>query len=437
MILIGMFAMRQAFSGGGGPPDPPVGDVISLTATGSEVNVTVPAGKYGARAYLIGASAGAGIYNSGQKSGAGGYTVGSFAVTPGEVLKARTGVGGKAPVENVAGGLGGWPGGGSGSRGDTFGGGGGGYSGLFRADGSPIFVAGGGGAGAGYSTAPGNGGGLNGGNGTGSSGATQSSGGTGAYPGSPYQGGNADNGNRTVNTNNDGGGGGGGYYGGAAPAGDGTSAGGGSGFVHPDAKEAATYLSGTQGTRPGAIPATIAGISTSDYGQGVNSANRGSVAPDGKDGLIVIEFFDEAPTDNPYDVGTWSQSAVYGSLPAASKSNLTDVDGDANNCTGTGTPSSSQSWIKLDFGESKSIGKAIVGAGTLPGFGGTAFYLNGALLQYSNNDADWTTAVTIADLTDVEPIVKEFTFTPVSARYWRIFKTDSYLGITTFKLRPA
>jgi len=390
--------------------------------------------------HLIAPSGGAGAYSTGQKSGAGGYTVGTLPVTPGQLLRNRVGKGGKGGKAGGPGGLGGWPGGGSGSFGDTAGGGGGGLSGVFDDEGNPLGIAGGGGGGSGYSTAPGNGGGSAGGNGaTSNTGGTQSSGGTGAWPGSQYQGGNADNGNRTTSTNDDGGGGGSGYWGGSAIAGDGRSAGGGSGFIGPDLVGGQTYRGATQGARPVAVPAAIGGISTGSYGQGVDSVSSGT-APDGNDGLIVFELLAEMPADNPYETGAWSQSGIYNgdALLAASRDNLTDIDSDPSACTGAGTSfGSSLAWVKVDLGSALSVGKVTLGAGSLVDFGSTAGYLNGGLIEYSNDDATWATAGTISGMVDTGTILKDFTFTPVSARYWRISKPSSYLGVTTFKLAAS
>lgn len=266
---------------------------VRFNATGAEEAYAVPAGYTQAEAYLIGAAGGGGIYtvNSGN-SGAGGYTKATFPVTAGESLTIRVGTGGKAGERMnsaaLSGGLGGFPGGGSGSFGDTFGGGGGGYSGIFRGT-TPVLIAGGGGGGSGYSNYGGSGGGLNGGQG-GAPGGTQTGGGGGTYPGTRYRGGNANGGNRTVSTSNDGGGGGSGYWGGSANNGDGISGGGGSGYIS-SAATGNTYT-GTGNTRPAEIPATINGESTAGLGVGIVSIstadNRNNDS--GNNGAIWIKF---------------------------------------------------------------------------------------------------------------------------------------------------
>jgi len=415
----------------------PESEFIALYATGAEVEFEVPSWVHAIRMHLIAPSGGAGVYSTGQKSGAGGYTVGTLPVTPGQLLRNRVGKGGKGGKAGGPGGLGGWPGGGSGSFGDTAGGGGGGYSGVFDDEGNPLGLAGGGGGGSGYSTPPGNGGGLVGGNGaTSNTGGTQSSGGTGAWPGSPYQGGNADNGNRTTSTNDDGGGAGSGYYGGSAVAGDGRSAGGGSGYLAPSLVNVGSYRGTTSGLRPTEIPAAIGGISTGSYGQGVDSVASGT-APDGNDGLIVFELLAEMPADDPYELGTWSQSSTYSPEDAARREVLADFEGDPGNCSGAATGNSGEQWIKVDLGSAMPVGRVTLGGGNIPDFGMAADYVNGAEIQYSPDNSAWTAVATVSGVTDTLPLEKAFTFTPVTARYWRIRKASGYLATTTFKLAAS
>lgn len=249
---------------------------LAFEPTGIEEAFEVPSGITSITAHAIGAAGGGGIYsNGGGNSGAGGYSVGTFAVTPGETLRIRVGVGGQGgrkAASGAYGGAGGYPGGGSGSFGDTWGGGGGGYSGVFRNDGTPLLIAGGGGGGTGYTTHAGAGGGASGGNGSGCGGGTASAGGTGTYPGSAYQGGNANGGNRTTTTSQDCGGGGGGYFGGGAPSGDGQTGAGGSGLLGGGVS-GNTY-SGTNATRPAAITVSIGGVPTGSLGAGIPGTDR-------------------------------------------------------------------------------------------------------------------------------------------------------------------
>lgn len=428
MILAGMFASSRT-GGGGGSPD---GSVIAFSSTGADQSYIVPAGINFIRVHVIGAAGGAGRYATGQKSGAGGYTWGLIPVTPGETLTMRVGVGGAGAAPGL-GGLGGWPGGGSGSYGDTIGGGGGGYSGVFRGT-TPLAIAGGGGGGTGYLVGGGNGGGLVGGDGNGAgSGGSQSGPGAGDYPGAQYQGGNADGGNRSVLTSNDGGGGGSGWYGGAALAGDGKSGGGGSGYTDASLLEYRTIKSSTQGARSPSIPAAIGDISTGAAGDGVESVASGT-APNGNDGMIVIELL---ATDDPYATGTWSQSSVYGSTTPASRATMTDPEPDGVSVTGAGTQSQASAWVKVDLHSALTVGRVTLGAGYLDGFGNIAYYLNGATIEYSNDDVAWTTVAAVSGMSDTGSVEKDFVFTPVAARYWRIHQSSNYIGCSTFKLAAS
>lgn len=274
------------------------GTFYRFDATGAEVEFTVPAGVYSLKAYVFGAAGGQGVWAAGRApSGAGGYSEGEIAVSPGEKLRIRTGVGGGGGDWPVAGGVGGWPGGGDGSFGDAWGGGGGGYSGVFREDGEPIIIAGGGGSNAGYFPSGGAGGGLVGqtsgvGNLGGATGGTQSAGGVstgGLADGAAYQGAHADNGNRTVFTENDGGGAGGGYYGGGVQHGDAGGGSGGSGYVG-GATNAATY-SGDGINVPEEAPLTVNGETVAPRGQGIYSRDRDGVGGKGNDGVIWLEVY--------------------------------------------------------------------------------------------------------------------------------------------------
>jgi hypothetical protein len=272
---------------------PPPGELWErFNVTGAEAEYTVPSGYTTCTAYLIGPGGGGGVYaiNEGE-SGAGGYTEALFSVTTGEVLKVRVGQGGrggKKPSPS-SGGLGGWPGGGSGAIGDTYCGGGGGYSGVFRNNGTPIAIAGGGGGGSGYAQGGGAGGGLSGELGNSASGTpgTQIAGGTGAYPGSAYQGGSANGGDRTTPTSFDSAGAGSGYFGGAAGNGDGYTAPGGSGYVG-GATSGQTYA-GSRLTPPAQIPSTINGDSTAGLAVGRAGIEDGT-AQNGGDGSIWLRF---------------------------------------------------------------------------------------------------------------------------------------------------
>lgn len=290
---IGAIAAAGGTTGGG---EPPVGTFYRFDASGAEEEWHVPSGVTSVRAYLIGASGGAGTLSGASVSGAGGYTTGVVAVSPGEVLRVRVGERGrKAIVDPYQGGLGGWPGGGSGAGypgfGDVIGAGGGGYSGLFRQDGTPILIAGGGGGSvASTFRSAGAGGGESGGDAESfsGSGGTQSA----AGPGGGYlQGGAANGGDYSTPTTITGGGGGGGYYGGGAQSSTRYTdhgGGGGSGYVAPAGVSSGATYAGTYKTPPVERPATINGETVAPRGNGVPGvyATRGQ---DGNDGVIWLE----------------------------------------------------------------------------------------------------------------------------------------------------
>jgi hypothetical protein len=222
---------------------------------------TVPANVTSLQIKMWGPGGGTGNYSGSGGGGPGGYSTGFLSVTPGETLYLAVGSGGKKPVSSSGnGGLGGWPGGGFGTRGDASGGGGGGLTGIFSANtltqGNALMIAGGGGGATGFGNfGAGGGGGLTGGgNVTGSSGygGTQSAGGNNsnnnASPsytaGSALAGGTAFTDN-TTSQSNDCGGGGSGYFGGGAGQGDGRAGGGGSGYLHPSRVSSGTTTTGS------------------------------------------------------------------------------------------------------------------------------------------------------------------------------------------------
>lgn len=197
----------------------------TFSYTGADQTLTVPAGVTSISVDLRGAGGG----NTGNAGvgGTGGKTVGTLAVTAGQVYKIVVGQAGKLTTGSSYGG------GGYYTAGNGNGGGGGGYTGIFltsvsQANAKAIAGAGGGGAYGGASGGSGGGstgGNSSGGDGTGAGG-TQSAGGSGYSSGSALQGG-------TAGGNGNGGAGGGGYYGGGggAEASSDYGGGGGSGYI--------------------------------------------------------------------------------------------------------------------------------------------------------------------------------------------------------------
>jgi hypothetical protein len=221
--------------------------VNTLTVTGRPVSVTF-------RAW--GAAGGNGSYGSGNSSGAGGYARGTVTLQPGTTYYIYVGQGGFGPSDTDGiGGLGGWPNGGFGTRGDASGAGGGGMTMLSKAifstgmsDSDILLIAGAGGGSTGYAGFAGAGGGTDGQNAAAgpATGGSQAAGGT--YNGAKLTGGNA-TGSRTSGLD-DGGGGGGGYYGGGGGTSDAQPGAGGSGYFNTVFTSSVTLTTGSGATAP-------------------------------------------------------------------------------------------------------------------------------------------------------------------------------------------
>lgn len=123
---------------------------------------------------------------------------------------------------------------------------------------------------------------------------------------------------------------------------------------------------------------------------------------------------------------TASQSSTYSGL-AGSFSTLTD----GVSTTGAATNSATSEWIQADCGAVTTISSISVAGGTLPGWGGVASYLNGAVIEVSTNLSAWTTITTISDVTDSGS--RTFTTPAISARYVRI-RRNGWLATTEFLL---
>lgn len=125
-----------------------------------------------------------------------------------------------------------------------------------------------------------------------------------------------------------------------------------------------------------------------------------------------------------------SQSSVFDGLSAATIANMRDGD----HTTGTGTTSTGTSFIRLDLGEPKTVSLVVVAGGNLAGWGGVASYLNGRMLEYSNDDSNWTPILMISGATDYSPYSSRQVIEPTTARYWRLMRSNDYLATTRFQL---
>lgn len=126
---------------------------------------------------------------------------------------------------------------------------------------------------------------------------------------------------------------------------------------------------------------------------------------------------------------TFTQSSEYGVGGfAATPTNMRDGD----STTGAATNNGASEWIRADLGSAKVVGRVDVAGGNLAIWGQVALFLNGAVIQYSNDGSSWTTAATISGVDDTGTLFP-FNFTQVSARYWRIQRAG-FLSTTEFRL---
>lgn len=126
-----------------------------------------------------------------------------------------------------------------------------------------------------------------------------------------------------------------------------------------------------------------------------------------------------------------TQSSVFGSTTSASYERLTD----GNLSTGAATNASANEWIRFDLGAVRLIQKLSFAGGSIPNWGSTAAYLNGAILEVSIDSAEWQVLNdSISLIIDTAPTF--FATGIVAARYLRLrstAKTSNYLALTEFR----
>lgn len=262
------------------------GNSVNFYVTGADVTFTLK---------MWGGAGGNGAYSTNGRSGAGGYTTYTFTMSPGTTHYLTVGQGGRGPSSHSYGdgGLGGYPNGGYGTRGDATGAGGGGMSMLSTQQwtGSAISaaniraIAGGGGGSTGYNSYAGHGGGSSGQNtSTGITGGSQVAGGT--YNGAFLFGGNA-TGQRTGGSD-DGGGGGGGYYGGGGGTSDANPGAGGSGYVNTTYGSGSTFGSTGTSVSSGFAPPAANALPSTSYAYAKRDVS--GTPQDGYDGIIIVTW---------------------------------------------------------------------------------------------------------------------------------------------------
>jgi len=124
---------------------------------------------------------------------------------------------------------------------------------------------------------------------------------------------------------------------------------------------------------------------------------------------------------------TASQSSSYSTC---SGSYATLTDGLFSN--GTGTSNGGSEWIKASFTSAQIVTAVTVAGGNMTScpWGSVAAYLNGAIIQSSNDNITWTTMATISGVTDANGL-NTFPVGCANAMYWRIQKSG-YLATTEF-----
>ena len=119
----------------------------------------------------------------------------------------------------------------------------------------------------------------------------------------------------------------------------------------------------------------------------------------------------------PYTASSSYASHVYYPSLAPNYTYLTD--GLHNTNYGYASDDISPNWLMADFGSTMRITKVHVGGGYLMGWGYGFSYSSGAILQYSNDATNWTTAHTYSG--GFSSIGTSITL-DIVARYWRLYR---------------
>jgi hypothetical protein len=135
-------------------------------------------------------------------------------------------------------------------------------------------------------------------------------------------------------------------------------------------------------------------------------------------GLLPLPASERIPS-------AWVQSSVQGTATATT-TNLRDGDASTGAATLGGT-----SWIRADLGSAQTVSLVWLSGGTIS-VGGVAFALNGCAIEWSNDLSAWTSVATVSGVTD-NGLPVQFSFPPVSARYWRISRAGQ-IHVAEFRL---
>ncbi|NBX81491.1 hypothetical protein EBQ90_00140, partial [bacterium] len=178
------------------------------------------------------------------------------------------------------------------------------------------------------------------------------------------------------------------------------------------------------GSSPGA-PTNVTGT----IGNAQVALSWAAPASDGGSSITdyVVQYAAEGYTTQSY---TLSQSSNYAD---SCSSNTASSLYDGNLGNGSGTSSSSNEFVRADLGSAMTVAR--IRLSPLPqhcGWGPS--YLNGKTLQYSSDGTNWTTYVTISGVT--EGAYRDY-LPDVTARYWRIQSSSSWLGVGEFVIQTG
>lgn len=125
----------------------------------------------------------------------------------------------------------------------------------------------------------------------------------------------------------------------------------------------------------------------------------------------------------------YSQSSIWQNFPSVTYEVLND--GDSTTGAGTDDDGTTLQWIKADLGSPMFIRKIVLGIGHIGGWGSVEEYIDGAVIQSSNDDVIWDHVFNVGSF---ETEIQEFIVPNGgrTARYWRLAK-DDYIATSEFQ----
>ncbi len=181
-------------------------------------------------------------------------------------------------------------------------------------------------------------------------------------------------------------------------------------------------------------PLQLLGSGSNSWAVAASTTGNGSMISNG----ITIPSTPTVPQVNlttyEYLATSYSQSSSYTGNLIATTTNMRD----SNFSTGAATNNGASEFIAMDLGDSRNVSRIAIGASSnLPEWGPVSLYLNGRVIQYSNDNTNWTTALTITNVTDTNQTFNFDLPFPVQARYWRVTapsgSSSNWLSLTEFR----